>query len=124
MEAFGGDTVLVSGYPAMLANLDPAELLQQVAQQLTEGARPPDRRDLFDELLHMVSCKAAIKAGDHLSTEEITALLEHRHLVQDAHHCPHGRPTTLVFTREELDRRFQTDLIRSKWISMLVLLPT
>ena len=83
------------------------ELLQQIAQQLAEGKRPPDRRDLLDELLHMISCKAAIKAGDHLSPEEIHSLLEHRHLVQDAHHCPHGRPTTLVFTREELDRRFK-----------------
>ncbi len=107
IEPFGGDTVLISGYPAMLANLDPAELLREIAAQLAEGKRPPDRRDLLDEMLHMVACKAAIKAGDHLSPEEIQALLEHRHLVQDAHHCPHGRPTTLVFTREELDRRFK-----------------
>ena len=107
IEPFGGDTVLISGYPAMLANLDPPELLREIAAQLAEGKRAPDRRDLLDEMLHMVSCKAAIKAGDHLSAEEIQALLEHRHLVQDAHHCPHGRPTTLVFTREELDRRFK-----------------
>jgi DNA mismatch repair protein MutL len=107
VEPFGGDTVLVSGYPALLANLDPTQLLQQVAQQLVEGQRLPERRDLLDQLLHTISCKAAIKAGDHLSPEEISALLEHRHLVHDAHHCPHGRPTTLVFTREELDRRFK-----------------
>ncbi len=107
VEPFGGDTILVSGYPALLANLDPTQLLQQVAQQLVEGQRPPERRDLLDELLHTISCKAAIKAGDQLSPEEISALLEHRHLVHDAHHCPHGRPTTLVFTREELDRRFK-----------------
>ena len=40
----------------------------------------------------MIACKAAIKAGDHLAAEEITALLEQRHCYQDAHHCPHGRP--------------------------------
>ncbi len=55
----------------------------------------------------MIACKAAIKAGDHLAAEEITALLEQRHCYQDAHHCPHGRPTALIFTREELDRRFK-----------------
>jgi len=65
------------------------------------------RRDLLDELLHMIACKAAIKAGDYLAPEEITALLEQRHHYQDSHHCPHGRPTALVFTREELDRRFK-----------------
>jgi DNA mismatch repair protein MutL len=107
VEPFGGDTVLVSGYPAMLANLAPAEILRQMIERLVAGGKAPDRRDLLDELLHMISCKAAIKAGDHLSPEEITTLLEHRELCQDAHHCPHGRPAALVFTREELDRRFK-----------------
>ena len=61
----------------------------------------------MDELLHMMACKAAIKAGDRLSLEEVESLLENRHLCRDAHHCPHGRPTALVFTREELDKRFK-----------------
>ncbi|MFC1757594.1 DNA mismatch repair endonuclease MutL [Planctomycetota bacterium] len=107
IEDFGGDTILVSSYPAMLANINPAELIRQIAEQLDGHGKLPDRRDLIDELLHMVSCKAAIKAGDRLTAEEIDALIERRHLVKDSHHCPHGRPTTLVFTREELDRRFK-----------------
>jgi DNA mismatch repair protein MutL len=107
IEPFGGDTVLVSSYPAMLANLNPGELIRQIAGQLSVPGKVPDRRDLLDELLHMISCKAAIKAGDRLTPEEIQSLIERRQLVQDSHHCPHGRPTTLVFTREELDRRFK-----------------
>jgi DNA mismatch repair protein MutL len=107
VEAFGGDTVLVSSYPAMLANLSPAEMLRQVVELLLSSQKAPERRDLIDELLHMIACKAAIKAGDYLSAEEITALLEQRDCYQDSHHCPHGRPTALVFTREELDRRFK-----------------
>lgn len=106
VEPFGGDTILVSAYPAMLANLGPAEMLRQVVDQLLVGEKSLERRDLLDELLHMIACKAAIKAGDRLAPEEITALLEQRHMFQDSHHCPHGRPTSLVFTREELDRRF------------------
>lgn len=107
VEPFGGSTLLVQGYPAMLGKVQPAELLRQVAAQIATNERPLQRRDVLDELLHMMSCKAAIKTGDRLSQEEIAALLEHRHLVQDSHHCPHGRPTTLVFTREELDKRFK-----------------
>ncbi len=107
VEAFGGDTVLVSAYPAMLANHNPAEMLRGVIEHLANEAKQPDQRDLVDELLHMISCKAAIKAGDKLTPEEISALLEHRQLCQDAHHCPHGRPTALVFSREELDKRFK-----------------
>jgi DNA mismatch repair protein MutL len=107
IEPFGGGTVLVSSYPAMLANISPAEVLRGLVDTLLSGAKLPDRRDMLDELLHMISCKAAIKAGDRLTPEEITALLEQRHLIDDAHHCPHGRPTALVFTREELDKQFK-----------------
>ncbi len=107
VEEFGRDTVLVSAYPAMLANHNPAEMLRGVVDLLIDETRKIDARDLVDELLHMISCKAAVKAGDQLSDAEISALLEHRQLCQDAHHCPHGRPTALVFSREELDRRFK-----------------
>ncbi len=107
VEAFGGGTVLVSSYPAMLSGGSPDELLRSVVERLTAGGRLPERRDLLDELLHMLACKAAIKAGDPLAPEEITALLSERHLAQDSHHCPHGRPTELVFTREDLDRQFK-----------------
>jgi DNA mismatch repair protein MutL len=107
VEPFGGGTILVSSYPAMLANFNPVEILRQVVEQLLGSEKSLDRRDLLDELLHMISCKAAIKAGDRLSREEIQTLLEQRHYYQDAHHCPHGRPTALVFTNVELDKRFK-----------------
>ncbi|HJT35311.1 MAG TPA: DNA mismatch repair endonuclease MutL [Pirellulales bacterium] len=106
-EPFGGDTVLISSYPAMLAGSNPVEILRTLIERLTSGGRPPDRRDLLDELLHALACRAAIKAGDPLSPQEVAALIEQRHLAQDSHHCPHGRPTELVFTREDLDRQFK-----------------
>ncbi|MHB0955286.1 MAG: DNA mismatch repair endonuclease MutL [Pirellulaceae bacterium] len=107
LEPFGGDTILVSSYPAMLANFNPTDVLRQVVDQLLNVQKPPDRRDLLDDLLHMISCKAAVKAGDRLSREEVRTLLEQRQHFQDAHHCPHGRPTALVFTNAELDKRFK-----------------
>ncbi len=106
VEPFGGDTVLVSSYPAIMAKHDPAELLRTLVEVLVSKARSPEPRDLVDDVLHMVACKAAIKAGDRLSPEEVIALVQKRHLVQDTHHCPHGRPTALVLTREELDKQF------------------
>ena len=107
VEPFGGDTVLVSSYPAMMANQNPAETLRSIIDLLMDEGREVDQRDLVDELLHMISCKAAVKAGDKLTPEEINDLIEHRDYCQDAHHCPHGRPTALVFSREELDKRFK-----------------
>ncbi len=107
VEPFGGDTVLMTGYPAMLANMRPAEVLRQVLEPLMAGGKEPSARDVLDELLHMLACKAAIKAGDKLSAEEVTALLEQRYHYQDTHHCPHGRPTALFFSRQQLDKMFK-----------------
>ena len=106
VEPFGGDTVLVRGTPVMLAHLTPDRLVRDLAEQVHTHPIPPSRDALVAELLHMVACKAAVKAGDRLSPEEIEALLERRHLVADSHHCPHGRPTALVFTKAELEKQF------------------
>ena len=106
VEPFGGTTMLVAGYPSLLAKADPGELLQTVADGLTGFDRKATRRDLADHLLATMACKAAIKAGQRLSPEEIDALMALRHLVDDAHHCPHGRPTALTLSRDELDRQF------------------
>ena len=107
VQPFGGSTVLISAYPAMLAKQNPAEMLRAAIERMVDGGKELDRRDILDELLHLISCKAAVKAGDRLTPDEIDALIQHRDLCQDSHHCPHGRPTALVFSREELDRRFK-----------------
>lgn len=107
IEPFGGDTVLMTSYPAVLANMRPVEVLRQVIEPLMAGGKEPSARDLLDELLNMIACKAAIKAGDRLAPDEITALLDQRHHFQDTHHCPHGRPTALFFSRDQLDKMFK-----------------
>ncbi len=111
IEPFGGETVLLTAYPAMLAHFNPVDLLHGLVEKLSEkllaSSQPPEPDALLDELLHTMACKAAVKYGDRLTSEEITALLTRRHWVQDHHHCPHGRPTTLVFTRQQLDRQFK-----------------
>ncbi|HMF35110.1 MAG TPA: DNA mismatch repair endonuclease MutL [Isosphaeraceae bacterium] len=106
VEPFGGDTVLVRSTPVMLTHLAPERLVRDLAEHVHTQPIPPSRDALVAELLHMVACKAAVKAGDRLSPEEIEALLERRHLVADSHHCPHGRPTALVFTKAELEKQF------------------
>lgn len=110
IEDFGNGTLIVTRYPAMLKRVDLRELVRDLVQTLESGGtvqvESSARRDILDELLHMMSCKAAIKAGQRLSQDEIDSLLRQRHLVDDAHHCPHGRPTALSLTRTELDRQF------------------
>ena len=106
IEAFGNNTVLVQAYPAILRRPDFDRLLQDLADTLEQPGQSPSRRDILESLLQMMACKAAIKAGHRLTAEEMSSLLEQSHLIDDAHHCPHGRPTALVLSRAELDRQF------------------
>ena len=62
---------------------------------------------MLNDLMSLMACHAAVRAGDRLSPEEMTALVAQRGLVDDTHHCPHGRPTALLFSRQELDRQFR-----------------
>ncbi len=106
IEDFGGETILIQSYPAMLKNSSPSDMLRTVLESLLAAGKQPDAKDLLNRLLSTIACKAAVKAGDPLSREEITSLLEQKDLYHDTHHCPHGRPTALFFSRDELDRMF------------------
>jgi DNA mismatch repair protein MutL len=106
VEEFGTNTVLVNKWPVMMRKARPSEMIRDIAEQLESQEKKPTRRDILDELLHMMSCKAAIKSGQRLTAEEIDSLLAQRHLCDDAHHCPHGRPTALVLSQTELDKQF------------------
>ncbi|MEI8212917.1 MAG: DNA mismatch repair endonuclease MutL [Planctomycetota bacterium] len=107
VEPFGGDTVLLQSYPSILAALSPTEMLKQALEAIMSGGKKVNARDVLDDLMNMMACKAAIKAGDRLSVAEISALLEQRRCYQDTHHCPHGRPTALFLSREQLDKMFK-----------------
>lgn len=107
VEDFGGNTVVVTQYPALLGKRTPAAILKAVVDHLMSQDRLPNRDVLLNDLLSLMACHAAVRAGDRLTQEEMAALVEQRHLVNDTHHCPHGRPTALLFSKQELDRQFR-----------------
>jgi DNA mismatch repair protein MutL len=107
IQPFGGTTILVCSYPAMLTKCRPAALLRTAIEHLTTAGELPSAELLLDHLLRLMACHAAIKAGDKLTPAEMDALLVQRHLVADSHHCPHGRPTSLFFSKQDLDRQFE-----------------
>lgn len=106
IDDFGGETILVQSCPAILGRVSPGEMLHTLLDAVVAAGKKPDAKDLLNHLLSTIACKAAVKAGDRLTADEITSLLEQKDLYQDTHHCPHGRPTALFFSRDELDRMF------------------
>lgn len=106
VQEFGGTTVLLSSYPVLIPRGNFVRILRDFAEQLEKSDGKTSRRDLLDHMLHTMACRAAIKAGQRLTPEEMRELLRQRHLVADSHHCPHGRPTAMTLTRNMLDRQF------------------
>jgi DNA mismatch repair protein MutL len=107
VEDFGGGTVLLTAYPAVIGNRSPQTVLRAVVDHLCSKERLPNREQMLNDLVSLMACHAAVKAGDRLTPDQIDALLAQRHLAHDIHHCPHGRPTALLFSRRELDRQFR-----------------
>ncbi|HEV3117619.1 MAG TPA: DNA mismatch repair endonuclease MutL [Gemmataceae bacterium] len=107
VDDFGGGTLLVTRYPAILGRRSPQELLRSVVDHLLTKERVPTREVLLNDLLSLMACHTAVRAGERLSSDQIAALIARRDLAHDTHHCPHGRPTALLFSKQELDRQFR-----------------
>lgn len=107
IEDFGGGTLLLRSYPAILGNKSPQATLKAVVDHLVAKDRPPTREHLLNDLLSLMACHAAVRSGDRLTPEEISSLIAQRSLAENTHHCPHGRPTSLLFSKHELDRQFR-----------------
>jgi DNA mismatch repair protein MutL len=107
IEDFGGGTLLLTSYPALLGRRAPQDILRAVVDHIVANERAPSREQLLNDLLSLMACHAAVRAGDRLTSEEIAALVAQRDAAGDTHHCPHGRPTALLFSRHDLERQFR-----------------
>ncbi|GHT17351.1 DNA mismatch repair protein MutL [Planctomycetales bacterium] len=107
VEQFGGNTVLVSAFPAILAKTPPTEILLSLIEPILASGKKSNRVEQIDEMLHSMACKAAVKAGDKIRPDALVRLVELAEKEINSHHCPHGRPSSIVFTREELDKMFK-----------------
>ena len=104
---FGPDSVAVQSFPSFLEKLDPGEFVTDLLERGEQELMDLHGEELLHEVLDMMSCKAAVKAGDPLTPAEIEALLARRDLVERSSNCPHGRPTTLRLSLRDLDKQFK-----------------
>jgi DNA mismatch repair protein MutL len=106
LQEFGGTTILLMSHPTLIPRGNLSRIVKDFAEQLVQNDGKMSRRDLLDHMLHTMACRAAIKSGHRLTAEEMQELLRQRHMVNDSHHCPHGRPTSLTLSRGTLDQQF------------------
>ena len=107
VSAFGPNSVAVQAFPSFLHRLDPGEFVRELLERGEQELLDLHEEELLHEVLDMMACKAAVKAGDPLTPGEIEALLARRDLVERSSNCPHGRPTTLRLSLRDLEKQFK-----------------
>ncbi len=103
----GDDALAVHAFPSILKRVSASAFLRDLLDSLAGQDGDQPREAVIHAVLDMMACKAAVKAGDRLTPDEIEALVAHKSLVEKSSNCPHGRPTTLRLTRADLERQFK-----------------
>jgi DNA mismatch repair protein MutL len=105
VEEFGPNTFLVRAIPALLADIDPSAALRVLVEDFEEDETPL-QSEIEAKIIARVCKRAAIKAGQTLSPQEQSALLEGLVACQSPRTCPHGRPTMIHLSIDLLERQF------------------
>lgn len=105
IDDFGGGTVLVRSAPLSLTGEDVPDAVMEIAGYLAQS-RTDVTTEHLDWLYHNIACRAAMKAHDDRSPEELIALVRQLDENPQLRYCPHGRPISIVLTRKELERQF------------------
>ena len=102
----GGPTFLrIDGHPVDIIESKVPEILQYVFSYMHDH-QSPSAAQLRHEMLAYASCRGAIKAGHNLNLVQIDALLQDLFNTEKPYVCPHGRPTIIKFTPDELGKLF------------------
>ena len=105
VELGGPTKIKLVGVPVDLVESKAFEILQYVFSYLHEHQQPT-KAQLRHEMLAYASCRGAIKAGHNLNMYQMTTLIEDLFSTEKPYVCPHGRPTIIKFTPDELGKLF------------------
>ncbi len=104
IEPFGGQSILVQGIPASLKNWNEGRLLLDILDDLAWDDKPSQENQV--DLLASYACHAAVRAGEPLTLPEMQNLVDQLFATDTPLSCPHGRPTLIQFTLDELEKKF------------------
>jgi len=105
LEYFGGNEITVRSAPAELFGSTIKDMFLEVLDELSSTGIV--RAKSIEERIATMACKAAVKGNMSMTVPEMEALLDELLTLDNPYFCPHGRPTVISFTRQELDKKFK-----------------
>ena len=103
---FGGNEVRITAVPANLLGLSDDEVFHELVAYISAGVEGVTE-DIFVRKLATMGCKAAVKGNQEISLQEVKVLMQELLKLENPYTCPHGRPTIIRMTKDELDRKFK-----------------
>ncbi|KPK99480.1 MAG: hypothetical protein AMJ91_07655 [candidate division Zixibacteria bacterium SM23_73_3] len=104
IKHFGGRTILVTAVPVLIRNKGGEVFLREILTQLEEEGR--GEKDRVKVVAKSFACHGAVKAGKRLTQEEMQGLVRQLFATNEPYSCPHGRPTVIRLSLEELNKKF------------------
>ena len=95
----------ITAFPSILIDVSPEDTLQKIAEILLNGGDDIEGM-LFDDILHSVACKGAIKAHEYTSEKELETLAKRIWEDRSVRYCPHGRPIITTISKYSIEKNF------------------
>ena len=105
LEEFGENTIKLSGVPTVCLDLDTKELFLETLDEINTVARTA-KQEIEEKFIATVACKAAVKANMALTREEVENLMKQLLVLPNPFTCPHGRPTAIRMTKNDIEKKF------------------
>ncbi|MBR3255324.1 MAG: DNA mismatch repair endonuclease MutL [Clostridia bacterium] len=104
IELFGENTVKINGIPDIDYRVNSKNVFLDTLDEMLTNERSSSK-DIEERFIATVACKAAVKANMDLNKEEVDSLIQNLLTLKNPYTCPHGRPTTIKFSKGELDKK-------------------
>lgn len=107
IEEFGPNTFKITQIPDFFRDRDLVRLVKEVSDDLREGRSPKELDYQTERTIAYLACRSAIKAGDYLDMEERRRLLDKLQKTKTHYTCPHGRPSQIEISKQDLEVMFR-----------------
>jgi DNA mismatch repair protein MutL len=107
MEHFGADTYSLRAIPSVFGESNNKKAVYDLIDELIETGRTKKEAEIREKATAILACHSAIRGGDELSPVQMKDLIRSLYLTKNATSCPHGRPSILIMSRSDIEKKFK-----------------
>lgn len=107
IERFGKNTYQIRAVPVVFRKTVGDKAIYDIIDDLILLGRTKEKEELIEKAMAVVACHSAIRGGEELSLLQMKNLVESLYETRNAYSCPHGRPSILLMSKYELEKKFK-----------------